>query len=80
LEHKELLRLLQIARQAQPPEARFALSTFAELLERHVRWEERELFPACEKALGGEALSDIGHQLEKRLVLSRNEAKPARRT
>ena len=79
-EHRELVRLLGIARQGRPPDARFALTTFAELLERHVRWEERELFPGCEKALQGEALADIGHQLEKRLVLSRNEAKPARRS
>lgn len=80
LEHKELLRLLGIARQGRPQDARFALTTFAELLERHVRWEERELFPACEKALDERALSDIGHQLERRLVISRNEAKPARRS
>ncbi len=79
-EHKELARLLGISRQGRPQDARFALLTFADLLERHVRWEERELFPSCEKALDGDALADIGHQLEKRLVLSRNDAKPARRS
>jgi hypothetical protein len=79
-EHRELIRLLGIARDGAPPDARFALTTFADLLERHVRWEERELFPACEKALGEQALSTIGHELEKRLVVSRNEGRPPRRT
>jgi hypothetical protein len=79
-EHKELVRMLQAARQGRPSDARFALTSFADLLERHVRWEERELFPVCEKALGADELADIGHQLEKRLVISRNEAKPAGRT
>lgn len=78
-EHRELWRLLGIARQGRPQDARFALTTFADLLERHVRWEERELFTACEKALDDAALATIGHALERRLVVARNEAKPARR-
>jgi hemerythrin-like domain-containing protein len=78
-EHRELVRLLAAAREGRPADARHALVNFAQLLERHVRWEERELFPACESAMGEEALALVGHELEKRLVLHRNEAKPARR-
>ena len=78
-EHGELLRLLGAARQGRPADVRQALAGFAELLERHVRWEERELFPACEAAMGEDALASIGHELEKRLVLSRHEQKAARR-
>ncbi|HUK65544.1 MAG TPA: hemerythrin domain-containing protein [Anaeromyxobacteraceae bacterium] len=79
-EHGEMARLLKSAREAKDGEARYALTAFADLLERHTRWEERELFPACEAALGEEALRQVGHELEKRLVLSRHEARPAKRT
>ncbi len=78
-EHAELTRLLNAARQGRPPDARHALTAFADLIERHVRWEERELFPAAEAAMGEDALASVGHELEKRLVLSKHEAKPTRR-
>ena len=78
-EHAELTRLLEVARQARAAEARHALVAFAELLERHVRWEERELFGACEKAMAAEDLAMVGTELEKRLVLQRAEGKMARR-
>jgi len=80
MEHAEMVRLLVAARQARPAEMRQALTAFAELLERHIRWEERELFPGCEAAMGEDALAVVGHELEKRLVLSHNEGKPAKRT
>jgi len=79
-EHAEMARLLASARQAPAAEARQALTAFADLLERHVRWEERELFPACEAAMDERALAEVGHELEKRLVLSRHEARPVKRT
>jgi hemerythrin-like domain-containing protein len=78
-EHRQLVALLARARDPNPPDARQALSGFADLLERHVRWEERDLFPRCEEAMGEEALATVGHELEKRLVLSRADAKAARR-
>ena len=78
-EHGELVRLLEAARQARPGDVRQLLGAFADLLERHVRWEERELFPACESAIDGAALAVIGHELEKRLVIHRNETKPGKR-
>jgi hemerythrin-like domain-containing protein len=72
-EHGELLRLLNLARTARPAEQRGHLSAFAELLERHVRWEERELFPYAEGHVDEETLATIGGELEKRLVLARSE-------
>src|SRR5512141_1210051 len=36
-EHRELVRLLGISREGRPPDARVSLTTFADLLERHVR-------------------------------------------
>jgi hypothetical protein len=76
-EHGEMIRLLELARTARPGDLRQALTSFAELLERHIRWEERELFPSCEHALGEDELALIGHELEKRLV-TRAEKQPKR--
>jgi hemerythrin superfamily protein len=76
-EHAELRRLVEIARTAPPQELRAALGAFADLLERHVRWEERELFPAFQDRLDGETLATIGGELERRLVLA-SGGKPAR--
>ncbi len=69
-EHGELARFLDAARTARPPEMRAALSAFADLMERHVRWEERELFPSCEREIDAEALALVGQELERRLVLA----------
>jgi Hemerythrin HHE cation binding domain len=79
-EHRELIRLMELAKSGGPPEARAALSAFAELLERHVRWEERELFPRIEGDVAEADLVHVGHELEKRLVLNKLEQKAARRT
>jgi hypothetical protein len=78
-EHIELRRFLSDATDARPQEMRAALARFADLLERHVRWEERELFPALEAAMTGEALATMGHELERRLVLTHFELKARRR-
>jgi hemerythrin-like domain-containing protein len=69
-EHAELRGLLAHARGAAPGEQRASLASFAELLDRHVRWEERELFPFAEAHLDAEALALIGGELERRLVLA----------
>jgi hemerythrin-like domain-containing protein len=78
-EHEELRRLLATAKGSQPAELRSALGAFADLLERHVRWEERELFPAAEGQVDAETLALIGGEIEKRLVLAGSGAKGARR-
>jgi hemerythrin-like domain-containing protein len=78
-EHLELRGLVEHARTAAPGEQRAALTAFADLLERHVRWEERELFPYAEAHLDAAALAIIGGELELRLVLSGQGAKGARR-
>jgi hemerythrin-like domain-containing protein len=72
-EHRELERLLAAARTARPGDQRGLLAAFADLLERHVRWEERELFPYAEGHVDEETLAVIGGELEKRLVLARTE-------
>jgi hemerythrin-like domain-containing protein len=77
-EHAELARLLELARTAQPGDLRSHLAAFADLIERHVRWEERELFPYAEEHVDEATLARIGGELETRLVLARSEGKPAR--
>jgi hemerythrin-like domain-containing protein len=79
-EHREMERLLEFARTARPDEMRASLASFADLLERHIRWEERELFVAFEQRLGADVLASVGHELEKRLVMgARNDPKAQRR-
>lgn len=77
-EHAEMTRLVDAARTARPNDLRGHLSAFADLLERHIRWEERELFPYAEGHVDEATLASIGGELEKRLVLARSE-KGARR-
>lgn len=70
-EHAELERLAEGLVGRAPAEQRAALAAYADLLERHVRWEERELFPRVEAAIDPGTLADIGGELERRLVLAR---------
>ncbi len=69
-EHRGLRELLAEARSARHAARKSPLAAFADALERHVRWEERELFPRCEERIGPEKLAHLGHELEKRLVLA----------
>jgi hemerythrin-like domain-containing protein len=78
-EHAELTLHARAARSGAPAGQRAALSAFAELLERHVRWEERELFQYAEANVDHDALAAIGGELERRLVLAGQGAKGARR-
>ena len=75
-EHLQLARLVEATAARTPAEQRAALAAFAELLERHVRWEERELFPYAEGHVDADTLADIGGELERRLVLARTETRP----
>lgn len=61
IEHRAMQRL---ARELELPDGD-VLRRFADLLTEHVRFEERELFPAAENLLGREVLA---HVLRKPLV------------
>ncbi|MFL5263423.1 MAG: hemerythrin domain-containing protein, partial [Anaeromyxobacteraceae bacterium] len=65
---------LRAAGDGVTPEAAHATGA---LLDAHVRWEERELFPGCESGMDEAALETVGHELEKRLV-TRAEKTPRR--
>jgi len=78
-EHADLRRLVLLAGSGIPGEQRAALAGFADLLERHVRWEERELFPYAEAHVDEATLAVIGGELERRLVLARSEERARER-
>ncbi|MBS1108548.1 MAG: Hemerythrin cation binding domain protein [Anaeromyxobacteraceae bacterium] len=69
-EHRQLRELLVEARTARQASRRGPLLAFAELLERHVRWEERELFEQFEELVAPADLAAVGHALEERLVVA----------
>jgi hypothetical protein len=54
-EHAAMLRLLDRASTTELP----CLIELASLLERHIRFEEHELYPACERVLSDAALQRI---------------------
>ena len=76
-EHEELGRHLEDAKRASDGDLRASLSAYAELLERHVRWEERELFAFAEANVDSDALATIGGELERRLAMPRSDRKVA---
>lgn len=57
-EHLELRAAVRRLEVAEPPVEE--LHRLGELLESHVRYEERELFPAIEAALDEDVLAEIG--------------------
>ena len=58
-EHAELVQLLESARvRPAAPSCAPRCTAFADLLERHVRWEERELFPYAEDHVDEATLAD----------------------
>ena len=61
-EHEQLRSLVdEIARSASLQN----INAFADLLEKHIRFEERVLFPYLETILPEEQLQSIGEQLEE---------------
>jgi hypothetical protein len=76
-EHQRLRALLVESRTVRQAGRRAPLLAFADLLERHVRWEERELFGRCEEGIAPADLATVGHELEKRLVVAGRGSKPA---
>ncbi|MBK7404459.1 MAG: hemerythrin domain-containing protein [Phycisphaerales bacterium] len=63
-EHRSLERHARMAMEnPEAPSGEWLQQTGA-MLERHIRWEERELFPAAERA-GGEALDGMAAEVER---------------
>ena len=72
-EHREFHRLL--ARAGDPRGLRKFLFDFGDLLERHIRSEERGLFPAFEKLVPQEEADRAGRELRQTLEGSRGASR-----
>lgn len=65
-EHQQLGKLVEQARELrhQTDPAADVVRQIGETLERHIRWEERELFVRLQEQLSEEELADLGRQTE----------------
>lgn len=64
-DHQELARMAE-SLQTDPATCYQRVAAFAERLEQHIRFEERELFPWIETELDAETLASAGSELHKR--------------
>ena len=64
-DHRQIEVLISDAMVAEETNVSEQLSKLANLVEAHVRYEERELFPHLEKELGATQLKHIGEQLNQ---------------
>lgn len=64
-EHRELGA--KLSREADPVERRKFLFDFGDLLERHVRLEERELFPRFEELIPEAEAARVGQEIKRAL-------------
>jgi hemerythrin-like domain-containing protein len=62
-EHEELTRLAHKA--SENAAGIDDISSFATLLEKHIRFEEKEYFPRAEASLSNEILADVGSKLHE---------------
>jgi hemerythrin-like domain-containing protein len=63
-EHRKLEALAERLRGAEVAKLVDALGEFADLLEAHIRKEERELFPLYEKQVNPEVAAEVGREVK----------------
>jgi hypothetical protein len=63
-EHRALERRVEMVREIPQAPASAWLEETATMLESHIRWEERELFPAAERD-GASGLDSLAHEAER---------------
>ena len=64
-QHRELERLGEQLRGAEGAQLAEALVRFADLLEAHIRKEERELFPLYERQTSAEVAAEVGRAVKE---------------
>ena len=69
-EHKYIRQQVKDLAQYSENNLRKGLAKIADLVDDHVRYEERQLFPHLERTLSKEQLENIGKQMEKHQQLS----------
>ena len=62
-DHQQIKCALDILRESSTEDVKQKLKQLANLVDDHIRYEERKLFPHLEKALSDEQLEKIGKQL-----------------
>mgnify|MGYP001795401364 CR=1 FL=1 len=72
-QHKEINSLVSKLSKNTDPNPVEQLEKLAELVDDHVRYEERQLFPHIEKELKPAQLEEIGKQLNEEHPLSKDE-------
>ena len=63
-EHAEMREMTELLRQPTEKKLECTLARFGEILERHIRREERLLFPFCEAHLPPEKLEELGRAMQ----------------
>jgi len=63
-EHRELERIAERLGGSEAADLMCALGEFADLLEAHIRKEERDLFPLYEKQVGAELAAKVGRAVK----------------
>lgn len=66
-QHRDIEDIVRLIKAAPSDEAVDPLLELADLLERHIRIEERELFQTVQARLGAAELDDLGRRLERRI-------------
>lgn len=72
-EHKRICQKVQDLENYPINNLRKRLAELADIVDEHVRYEERELFPHLERKLSAEELEDVGRRIEKHHPLSFND-------
>lgn len=62
-DHKQIKYTLDVLQESSADDAKQKLAHLANLVDDHIRYEERKLFPHLEKTLSDEQLEKIGKQL-----------------
>lgn len=75
-EHRKLERIIQRLRQARDLQLAPLLRDFADLLEAHIRKEERVLFPCYELHVSSEQASQVGIRIQEVIGTARHPKNP----
>jgi len=77
-QHRQMENTIGVLPMLQGAALETSLVDFGGLLERHIRLEERTLFPACEKQLPPDAAREIGKSLDRLRDLLRSPGRAGR--
>ncbi len=62
-EHGEMREMVKILRRPREQQLADTPANFGEILDRHIRTEERKLFPMCEEQIPASELDKLGKEI-----------------